>query len=64
MAGQDARPAAMLEEIIVAGAVPQQRQNHQEHGHRMSYADGESKRTDPSMHQDSVLQRAASDRKD
>ena len=36
----------MLEEIIVADAIPQQRQIQQSHGHNASYADdGKSRRT-------------------
>ena len=51
MKGQDARPVTMLEEIVVAGAMPQQRENQQEHAHRLSFADGESIRTQASVHQ-------------
>lgn len=29
----------MLEEIVVAGAMPQQQQSQQEYGHSTSYAD-------------------------
>ncbi len=55
MEGQDARPAAMLEEIVVAGAMPQQRKTQQEHAHRMSCADGESRRTQPSVHRNRLV---------